>query len=464
MRRIILIANRLPVSLSVRANRISYRDSVGGVAIGLSSVAHHFNTLWIGAVNLPREDVEEHRMSVERELGERYNCSPVFLSREEIEGHYNGFSNSILWPLFHSLPVSREFPGCWWEQYMAVNRRFLDKVVEVLEPHDVVWVNDYHLLLLPGMLRREVGRHKIGFFLHVPFPESHIFERTPVGDDLLEGILGSDQVGVYTQTSKRCLAACVANYRKRRGGTRSFEREQTPEARVGVFQIGVDPARIEELLDREHVRHLIQTLRNKFDGKKVILSADRLDYTKGIPQKLRAYEMFLESHAEFKGRVQLVLIVGPSRMGLKLYDQLNQEVSLLARSINEKFGTAFWEPVYFINRVLPYEELLAFYGVADVALVTPLVDGMNLMAKEYLYVRGGEGGALILSKKAGAADELPQAYQVDPNNSEEIVSALKECLTVSSSQLTCRNAPMLEHLGEQTVVKWARDFVTRLDG
>jgi trehalose 6-phosphate synthase/phosphatase len=253
----------------------------------------------------------------------------------------------------------------------------------------------------------------------------------------------------------------MENYLERKDSSASLEERRTP--RVGVFQIGVDPVKIRELLKREPIQHLAQMLLSKFMGRKVILSADRLDYTKGILQKIEAYEVFLARHPEFKERVQLILIVGPCRMDLQVYNQLNQEISLLVQVINGKHGTSSWDPIYFINRTMPYEELLAYYRVADIALVTPLEDGMNLIAKEYLYVKGGEGGALILSKNAGAAVELQDAYQVDPTKIEEIASALRESLLASESDIISRNTKMLEHLVQQTVVKWMHDFVATLE-
>jgi trehalose 6-phosphate synthase/phosphatase len=327
-----------------------------------------------------------------------------------------------------------------------------------VKPGDILWINDYHFLLLPGMLRRALA-HKIGFFLHIPFPEPSIFDRLPFRDDLLEGILGADQIGVYTDKYKNRLLDCIGTNLTGRNTGHGLAGTKRRPVSVGVFPLGIDTSRIRALLANAEVRTLISALRARFAGKRIILSVDRLDYTKSIPQKLCAYEMLLEAYPKFREQVQLALIVAPSRMSIATYTQLNKEISSLVQGINTRYATSSWEPIHFVNRVVPYEEILAYCKVADMAVITPREDAMNFVAKEYMYVGGGP---LVLSKNAGAAIELTGAFLVDPMNEEEIAKAMQESLLADKTEIVRRNAPMVSHLLIHTAIKGAKDFLRPL--
>ncbi len=460
-RRLLLISNRLPFSLAVANSRVTYTQSIGGVAIGLGAVSRHFHALWIGALNLPGEKIEGQLGNIEEHLA-RHNCLPVVLSAEEIDGFYTGLSNSLLWPLFHGLPTPADFSGAWWEKYIQVNEKFFEKILAVVRPGDILWVNDYHLLLLPSMLRRALANHRIGFFLHIPFPEPSIFDRLPFRDEILDGISGSDQIGVNTAKYRNRLLVCMEAHSPGRNAVHGLAGTKRLTESVSVFPLGIDVPRIRALLANAEVQILASALRTRFAEKKVILSADRLDYTKGIPQKLRAYEILLETYPVFREKVQLVLIVAPSRMTIFAYAQLGKEISSLVESINAKYAAASWKPIHFVNRVVSYGEMLAYLKVADIAVITPLEDAMNLVAKEYLYVKGGEAGALVLSRNAGAAIELKGAYQVDPMNEKEIAKAMREALLADSTEIVRRNLPMVSRIRRYTAVEWAHDFLRSL--
>lgn len=451
------------MSVTIDNNQVTYAQSVGGLAIGLGAISRHYPTLWIGALNLPGEEMDGHLGSIKEDLAHDHNCLPLVLSSEEMEGFYKGLSNSVLWPLFHGMASPASFPEKWWTCYVRVNKKFSEAVLGIVKDDDVLWINDYHLLLLPQMLRSALPEHRIGFFLHIPFPEPSALDRLPFRDDLLEGLSGSNQVGVYINKYKlRLIASLDAHSKSRNADPHVVERKRGP-TRVGAFPLGIDPPTITALLRSPEVQRLVTDLRAKFAGRKVLLSADRLDYTKGILQKLRAYEILLKTYSEFRQQVQLILIVAPCRMGIEAYSQLNHDIASIVHDMNSRHRAMFWEPIHFINRVMPYEELLAYYKVADVAVITPLEDAMNVMAKEFLYAKGDEGGALVLSQKAGAAIELTDAYLVDPVKENEVVEAIREALLASPFEIARRNAPMRSAICRKTAVKGAIDFLNSMD-
>jgi trehalose 6-phosphate synthase/phosphatase len=461
--RLLLVSNRLPMSVTINNNRVTYAQSVGGVAIGLGAISRHYPTLWIGALNLPGEEMDRHLGSIKEHLAHDHNCLSLVLSSEEMDGFYNGLSNSVLWPLFHGMASPASFPETWWTCYVRVNKKFSEAILKIVKDDDVLWINDYHLLLLPQMLRSALPEHKIGFFLHIPFPEPSVLDRLPFRDDLLKGLSGSNQVGVYINKYKQRLTASLDAHSRRRNTDPHVVESKRGPPRIGIFPLGIDPPTITALLDNPGVQRLATDLRARFTGRKVLLSADRLDYTKGILQKLRAYEILLQTYPEFRQQIQLILIVAPCRMGIEAYSQLNHDISSLVHDINSRHRTVSWEPIHFLNRAVPYEEVLAYYKVADVAVITSLEDAMNVMAKEFLYAKGDEGGALVLSRKAGAAIELTDAYLVDPLKENEVVEAMREALLAHPFEIARRNAPMRSAICRKTAVKGAKDFLDSMD-
>jgi len=458
--RLLLVSNRLPVTVLADDYGIHYDESIGGVATGLGAVSRQYQTMWIGAANIPGEDAGKYKGRIEKEIYEKYSCVTVFLTRKAINEYYDGFSNSVLWPLFHGMLDTYDFPARWWHQYQAVNELFSEKIAEVVQPGDIIWINDYHLLLVPDLIRRRVPYHKIGLFLHTPFPDHESFKKMRLHEKLLEGMLGADQIGLYTDAYKARLADSIEHYRLDRNFGPCLSRDNARENQVQAFPIGVDTEYINRLLEKDHVKKLTESLRSRFEGRKVILSADRLDYTKGILPKIKAYELLLEQNSWVEeARIQLVLITAPSRMGLAAYRRLFREIASLVSSVNDRHGDNQWQPIYHIDNNVKFEEMLAFFKISDVAVVTPFQDGMNLISKEYLYVSGREGGTLILSKNAGSAAELTDAYLVDPYNVPEIAEAITKSLTIDRRDQIAKNEVMMERLEIQTASKWSRDFL-----
>jgi trehalose 6-phosphate synthase/phosphatase len=460
--RVLLVANRLPYSIAREKDGWTWKENAGGVAVGLRSVVRQVDCLWIGAAPQPLEDISEGIRDLERLFLERFNCAAIFLKRAEHDGYYRDFSNGVLWPAFHGFGMAETFDVARWRHYRRVNQYFLDKVLEHLRPGDVVWINDYHLLLLPMMLRARTDGVRIGFVVHTAFPEKEIFERVPFHEELIRGLLGADIIGVYTDRYRSRLEQCIdAGLEKLKTSSETLQAlPRRPQ--VGVYPIGIDPNLIDGIISGESAKALIDALRREFRGLKIVLSADRLDYTKGILEKLQAFELFLQRCPAFKEKVVLIACVAPSRLELRAYNALNSEIRRRIEQINERHGTRTWRPIRLINRVLPYDELLCYYKIADVSLVTPFEDGMNLMAKEFLYVKGAEGGMLVLSERAGAAVELDGAYRVDPREPDQIADGIVAGLTGDIAAIIERNKPMVEHLRSQTVGKWAAEFISRL--
>lgn len=460
MERLLIVSNRLPVSVEVTGGEYRLEPSVGGLATGLRSFYRDYDSRWIGWPGIPAEvsgKLEGMRSSLEEE-----GCVPVELPGGLLEGYYYGFSNRTLWPLFHYFQQYAEFEWDLWEAYVKANRRFADAVVETARPGDGIWIHDYHLMLLPGMLKRELPESSIGFFLHIPFPSFELFRLLPWRDEIMDGILGSDLVGFHSYDYARHFLSSVLRLR---GHERSLNHLDVNGRKVcvDVFPIGIDFEKFNSAPADPGVVREMETLGRRTGGKKLILSVDRLDYTKGILQRLQAFECFLEANPEYRERVHLVLLVVPSRTGVPQYRELKLELDRMVGSINSRYGDVSGGPIAYIYKSLPFSELAALYAKADVALVTPIRDGMNLVAKEYVACQTGDHGMLILSEMAGAVMELSEAIIVNPNNTPQVASAIVRALEMPPGERKRRMETMQNRIARYSVVRWARDFVDGLE-
>jgi len=460
--KIIIVSNRLPVRVSRRDSGLVLESSVGGLATGLAAIHSKKPCIWVGWSGIPLDEISwSERREIENRLASM-SMYPVFLSRSDIDEFYHGFCNSTIWPLFHYFPDKARYEERFWEAYKRVNRLFMEAVLEVYRPGDTVWVHDYHLMLLPQMLRDELGDEvPIGFFLHIPFPSSEVFKLLPWRTEILRGILGADLVGFHTYgyvrhflSATRRLLGLENALGKIRIGNRVVL--------VDAFPMGIDFERLTKLLESSEVRERIEKHREAFRGLHVILSVDRLDYTKGIPQRLKAYELFLERYPEYRGRIVLVMVISPSRTGVREYVELKRLIDELVGRINGKYSTIGWSPIVYIYKYIPFEDLLALYSIADIALITPLYDGMNLVSKEYVAAKSDGRGNLILSEGAGAASELVEAIIVNPNNVAEVAEAIKRALEMSDEERARRIFAMRERIRRYNVYRWADDFLERL--
>lgn len=458
--RIINVSNRLPVRIADG----QLVKSSGGLVSALEGVCGGdggFDLRWIGWPGGPAEDMRDKSELADRMRSE-LGYHPVFLSEDEIDDFYHGFSNSSLWPLLHYNATYFKYQHDWWQAYERISGCFADAVDDVAEEGDLVWVHDYHLMLLPQMLRERRPDLRIGFFLHTPFPSYEVFRCHPRRQELLEGVLGADLVGFHTFGYLRHFRSAVLRLTGRESDVYTIRHHDT-ETHIGVFPIGINWAGFQATLDSEPFRARKQQFADDYAGKRMVLSVERLDYTKGIPQKLEAIEKYLESNPDRREDVVFILIAVPSREDVGEYAQLKETIELAVSRINGKYATISNIPVHFINRGVPFEELCALYAMADVAMVTPLVDGMNLVAKEYVACQEDHGGVLILSEFAGAAQELFNAVHVNPYDVDGMAWAVGEALDMDDGHKRSLMEPMRQKVIEHDSQWWAKRFVKGLE-
>jgi trehalose 6-phosphate synthase/phosphatase len=470
-RRLVIVSNRLPFNLAIDGSRVEFQSSAGGLVTGLASFreackhgaglpAEH---LWVG---WPGASVAEAlRPEVVQEAAARFQSHPVFLTEEQMESFYFGFCNATIWPLFHYFPTYVDYRPSYWEQYKRINRLFADALIKILRPDDVVWVHDYHLMLLPQLVKSQRPHCLLGFFLHIPFPSFEIFRLLPSEwrRDILEGLLGADLVGFHTYEYTRHFIQSVLRilgHEYQMGQVETADRI----VRVDTFPMGVDFHKFAAALTDAETEGETRELKGTLAGITLVLSVDRLDYSKGIGNRLDGYEQFLEANPEWHGKVSLLMVVVPSRIGVRQYDRMKRHIEELVGRINGRFGRLGWTPVVYQYRQIPLRSLVALYGISDVCLVTPLRDGMNLVAKEYLATNADGLGVLVLSEMAGAAKELPEAIVINPNDRGEIAVALKEALTMPPGEQRRRNRIMQRRLQRYDVTRWASEFLGSLIG
>jgi trehalose 6-phosphate synthase/phosphatase len=468
-RRLVVVSNRLPFNVTVSEGRLKFHESAGGLVTGLSAYIESRraarrlsnNHVWVG---WPGSSVEcQLQEELRSEALRRFQSYPVFLSAEEMDQFYLGFCNATIWPLFHYFTSFAIYQSKFWDQYKHVNEVFCETLLEVIKPDDLVWIHDYHLMLLPRLLKTKAPDLPVGFFLHIPFPSFEMFRLLPGTwrREILEGLLGADLIGFHTyEYAQHFLQSALRIL----GCENHMSQILTSEGSVKVdtFPMGIDFDKFANAVGRPDVQGEIQYLRHRLSHVKIILSVDRLDYSKGILNRLEGFELFLEANPRYHGVVVLAMVVVPSRIGVHHYDQMKKQVEELVGKINGRFGQIDWTPVLYQYRNVPFEALVALYSASDICLVTPLRDGMNLVAKEYIATRTDGTGVLILSEMAGAAKELGEAIIVNPNNRQEIADALREALEMPADEQVRRNRMMQQRLRRYDVKRWAGDFVSAL--
>lgn len=460
MPQVLIISNRLPVSVKKEDGQLRYSASVGGLATGLSSFVSGRRNKWIGWPGIASDELsDKDRKAITRELA-KSNCIPVFLSQKQIDDFYNGYSNAILWPMFHNLKpakVSEQDYRRWWRAYQTVNREFAEAALSVAQTRSQIWVHDYQLLLLPDLLRQEKPEANIGFFLHIPFPDDKTFGQIAEHTKLLQGVLGAGLVGFHTTGYVRNFLANCQAYTKASVGTDQVV-NGSHITRVANFPMGIDYDKYATASKTKAVRAAMRKYQKRYKGRRVIVAVDRLDPTKGLVERLKAYRDFLAANPKQHGKVVFSMVAAPSRTEIDAYKNLKQKLDKLAVEINETYGTDKWQPLDYMNISLPFEEVTALFKIADVAFIAPLKDGMNLVAKEYVASRQ-KNGVLILSETAGAAEELRDALLVNPRKPATLVNALQDALTMPKGDLKQRMNNMHQHLASNTVHTWAGNFV-----
>jgi trehalose 6-phosphate synthase/phosphatase len=460
MPRVLIVANRLPITVRPTDSGVEVKRSSGGLATGLLKPHEDSGGLWIGWTGAPEELTAPQRAAMDEQLA-AMRLVAVPISNQQVVRYYEGFSNGVLWPLFHYLVDQVPLHVRDWEPYVEVNERFAEIVAQHYQPGDLIWVHDYQLLLVPGLLRQRLPDARIGFFLHIPFPTEELFRTLPERDDLLRGLLGADLVGFHTPAYLRHFAASLTQIL---GLTVDIDRVHLPdrEVRLGVFPMGIDAKNFAALAEDPDVNAESKALRG--DGSvKLLVGVDRLDYTKGIPGRLLSYERMLVTHPDLRERVRLVQVAVPSRTGVGAYQEFRSLVDGLVGRINGDFATPRWVPVHYIYRSLSERELVALYRAADVMLVTPLRDGMNLVAKEFVASRTDGDGVLVLSEFAGASWELPEAVQVNPYDVEGTAEACYRALMMGPEERRTRLGPLRARVETYDVHRWASTFLEQLE-
>lgn len=458
--KLIIVSNRLPVKLKIKEDQWHFQTSEGGLATGLKSVFKDGNSVWVGWPGAPVSN-ELMWEDISAALKEQ-NLFPVDLNEEEISQFYDGFSNETLWPLFHYFPSYARYAPKAWEYYQQVNKKFAAAILSIASPGDKIWIQDYHLLLLPQLLRKQLPDNRIGFFQHIPFPSYEVFRMIPWREKLLEGMLGADLIGFHTYDDVRhFMSAATRLLNLQSNGNEIITNHHTVS--VDAFPMGIDYEKFRTNVFKDITQRNIQKLDQLIGNRKMILSIDRLDYSKGIPQRLKAFALFLKNFPEYKERVVLLQLVVPSRDNVPQYATLKQEINRLVSEINAQYGSLTWQPIHYFYRSFPDEMLSALYAKADIGLVTPLRDGMNLVCKEYVASKTDGMGVLILSEMAGASKELYDALIINPTNLDAVVKALYCALKMPAEEQQKRMHNMQHILSRFTIHHWIHNFMFRLD-
>lgn len=463
--RLILVSNRLPIQLAEKGGKVFIKQSDGGLVTALKSYFDQESTkdtfqekIWVGAADFPEKRWER----LERTDSD-FNIVPLFIEPKVYNKYYNGFCNATIWPLFHYFPSYVLYDQDSFEKYEQVNKQFADCLLEVVKPGDTVWIHDYQLFLMPGIIREKMPDVTIGFFLHIPFPSFEIFRllHRPWKEKIIRGLLGSDLIGFHTHEyvqhflkTVRMVLGYDHQYR-----VIAFENRLV---KADLFPLGVDFDKFNNAAQREEVIEAKDSITKNFPDKKIIFSVDRLDYTKGVTHRLTGFERFLKSHPEWLEKIVFILVVVPSRQIISRYNERRKLIEEEVGRINGKYSTLSWQPIIYRYSQIDFDELCALYQSADVALITPLRDGMNLVAKEFV-ASAEQKGVLILSELAGAANELGEAIQVNPLDSQEVATALQQALMMPLSEQLHRLSLMQKRLSNYDVASWVHDFLHQLE-
>jgi trehalose 6-phosphate synthase/phosphatase len=461
---LIIVSNRLPVRVQRIDGKLEFSRSEGGLATSLSDYAKTGKNKWIGWPGIASDDLSERERELISDELAKSNCYPVFLTQKQLDDYYNGYSNSILWPLFHDSEISDEsftHEESWWKAYQRVNQLFADTVLALSGVDDTIWVHDYQLMVLPAMLRLERPYNKVGFFLHIPFPAPTQFQKIKAAEAVLAGMLGANLVGLHVKSYVRNFMDNVIAYDI---GIAARNKVILPDRAVRVtdFPIGIDYTHYVEARKSSAVNREYAALRIKYSGLKVILTVDRLEPSKGLLERLEAYRTLLRENPKLVGKVVLVMQVFPSRLDVKEYRDLKNALARTVREINAEFRSPGWAAVDYIFRSEPFARVTARFRRADVAFIAPLRDGMNLVAKEYIASKPYQRGVLVLSKTAGAAEQLKDAVMVDPSRPRSLVQGLNKALNMKPAVVKRRLKKMQTEIAESDVHVWASKFTRTL--
>ncbi|QIH33739.1 bifunctional alpha,alpha-trehalose-phosphate synthase (UDP-forming)/trehalose-phosphatase [Sphingobacterium sp. DR205] len=455
----IIISNRLPIQIERKKDKLIIKPSTGGLATGLNSAFDSSEILWVGWPGIvPKDDAEKEKIT---ELLKPMNLLPVFLSKEEIRNFYEGYSNEVLWPICHYQPSYIHFDREYWSTYVAVNKKFCETALSIPQSPDFIWVQDYQLMLLPQLLRQENKELNIGYFHHIPFPSEELFMNIPQRKELIEGLLGADLVGFHTfADSQNFLNSCKKILNVPCGHNQLKHKDR--HIFIESFPMGIDYDKFVHASSLPEVNAIATQFRSHFPDQKIIISVDRLDYSKGILERLRAFLTFLEKYPESHSKVVLYMLIVPSRDKVSQYKKLKDEINRKVSEINSIYGNLSWTPVLYFYKSLPFEELIGLYLASDICMVTSTRDGMNLVSKEYIASNTRSNGVLILSEFAGASKELVDALIVNPYNRTETADSIYQALIMSPEEIHERSEANRQIIQKFNVQHWVRLFISRL--
>lgn len=460
--RLVVVSNRLPFTLKRAGDGWRTERSAGGLATAMEPILEGSRGLWIGWSGDSSDAADAKRQATLARWAERQRYMAVELPADVARGFYEGYSNQTIWPLFHYFPAMLKFAPEDWRAYADANRRFRDLILEHLRPDDLVWIHDYQLMLLPQMLREAAPDARVGFFLHIPFPSASVFRLLPRREELLQGLLGADYIAFHTYgylQNFRASTLRVLGLDSRMDAVEVGGRT----VRLEALPIGIAPDEFTNLLEQdEETKQRLTEMRERFRDWHLLLSVDRLDYTKGIPERLHTFRRLLNAHPELRGRVVLVQVAVPSREAVPMYNRLRHDVDKLVGRINGELSTPDWTPIVYIRRNIARSELAALYAAADLAWVTPLRDGLNLVAKEYVACQKEGAGVLVLSEFAGAAAEMGEAFLVNPYDEEQTAETIARALSLPEGERRERMAALYRRVQRNNVFAWSRRFVENL--
>ena len=460
--KLLIISNRLPVSVSKVNGKLVFKKSDGGLATGLGSIKKPTQKVWLGWPGIASEKLNNsEKKKVVSELA-KYHCVPVFLSEKQVDNFYLGYSNTTIWPLFHYFTQHTEYRARYWASYQEVNAVFNRAAQKCIDKNTTIWVHDYQLMMLPQLIRKRRPQAVIGFFLHIPFPSFEIYRLLPHRASILRGILGADLIGFHTYSYTRHFLSSslrILGYHSDLGRIQMKDRI----ARADAFPISIDYKKFVKTAKSSVVKKEIANLQKYYRGQKVILSLDRLDYSKGILERLKAYELFLSRNPQYHKKVVMVMIAIPSRTQVEAYKDMREEIERTVSRINGDYASVDWAPISYQYQSVPFDQLIALYRRADVALVTPIRDGMNLVAKEYVASNIDGKAVLVLSEMAGAASELPEALLVNPNSRENVAETIFRAFEMPVREQKERMKSMQKRISTYDIHKWASDFMDQLN-
>ncbi len=466
-RRLIVVSNRLPVVLKKSVeNRYELKKASGGLVTAMLPVLKRDGGVWIGwAGNFSEENIDPDEFLKKEGEGLNYRYSSVDITLKDYELYYKGFSNEVLWPLFHNVSVHCNFTANYYEAFKKVNQKFAQTVMHELVDNDFIWVHDYHLINTGKELREKGVENTIAFFLHIPFPPAETFNRIPWRSEIIDAMLSYDLIGFQTENDKKNFLEVIASLRE----DASIDQEaegistvvtQKGKHKVGVFPISIDYDEFSDQAKSEEVTKIMQEIKEGYHDQKIMLGIDRLDYSKGLPQRLKAYRALLKKNPYLHKRVKLIQVMVPSREDIAKYADLKSEIEQLVGEINGKFSQPGWIPIWYCYHTLSRRELLAYYRAADVALVTPLKDGMNLIAKEYCTANIDRDGVLILSEFAGAKYQLKDgALLVNPFDEVSVVNTIKKALSMEMPEKQKRMDSMRKNVQKFDIYWWVDTFL-----